>query len=127
VVFVGVLEPFCALDDDVELFHQVQLAAGLYDGAQRLAVEVVPRQVRAAVGIHAKMVKTDKVWGLEFGEGGGFLLESVDGGNVVAEPGQDFDGDVASQGVAGLVNGSVAALAELFLKLEFADLGQKLR
>ena len=126
VVFVGVLEPFRSLDDDVEFLNKVQLAAGLDDRAQRLALQVLHRQVRTRV-VDPKLVHRNDVRVLQFGEGRGFLLEGVDRGGVVAKAGQDFDGDVSAQRVAGLVNSAVPTLAELFLKLKLADLGQKLR
>ena len=126
VVLVRVLEPFRGLDDDVEFLDQVELAARLDDGAERLPLEILHRQVRAHV-VYPELVHRDDVRVLQFGKGRGFFFEDVDRGNVVAEASQDFDGDVAAEGVAGLVNGAVSALSELFLKLEFADLGQQLR
>ena len=104
----------------------MQLAARLDDRAERLTLEVLHRKVRTSI-VHAELVHRDDVRVLQLSESRRFLFEGVDGGSVVAEAGQDFDGHVAAQGVASLVYSAVTALAELFLQLEFADLGQKLR
>jgi hypothetical protein len=61
IIVVGALQPFRALDDDVELFHQVQLAARLDDRAERLALEVLHRKIGTTIAVHAELVHRDDV------------------------------------------------------------------